>query len=272
MLAALSNYSLVEWTIASCALTLITLKLFYSFKSKTQAKLAYEWGGRILVGEEREQLPNEIALALEESGSPYISSSEIVIWNAGHQPIHGSDIDGADPLRIFMPAGSRILRIIPRRTTNETISFSVTPDPEHPNVAFCSFDRMGPGEGVRFQILVTGVNYALSLGGRVRGLSDEIINGGRTSLGDATSNPAPRMAEYWPYINVLAGVLMVLMIPVGLLIKRARHQLDADYQLFSAKEWIHAINFVLLGWTNIAMGRAQLRARFGRYPRSLADH
>src|SRR5215472_3524972 len=109
MIAAIPSY---VWAVGTSGILAFGVGVLLYLKKNGPAKLVYQWNGRIVVGKEKEELPEEIAIAMREAGSPYISSSEIVFWNAGQQTIHGSDIDGVDPLRITMASGARILRIL----------------------------------------------------------------------------------------------------------------------------------------------------------------
>jgi len=250
------------WNISAGVLGLAAIGAIFYLKRRTSAKLVYQWNGRVVVGKEKGELPEDITIALEESGCPYISTTEIVFWNAGRHAIRGSDIDAADPLRMSSPFGSRILSILTRAVSNEAISFTTKQDPDHPNTIFCGFDQLGPGDGVRLQIYETGVSHGISVGGTVRGLPNGILNWGAAPLGNVASKTTSWMARFSPYMFLFSSTFFIIMIPLRI----ARHYDD------SFGNWSWTISLVLWSWMYFRMGIAQLRARFGRYPRRLADH
>jgi len=225
------------------------------------------------VGRDKEDLPAEIANALREAGSPYVSCSEVVLWNAGNQTFRRSDIAAADPLRVVIAPkpSTRIVRFFIGSAIHEANSFSIEPDPEHPNVGLCTFDYLAPGDGVRLKIFATGIDYGVHLSGTVAG--QRIWNLGAANLCGGTGALTSRMAHYSPFINITFAVAIWFELLVVLSILVVRHPHDLFFRLFSH----HILNSIQLfglpifGWILINTGIVELRALRGRFPRGLSN-
>jgi hypothetical protein len=270
MYATSTDYSWVAWTLWSAILILIIFRVFFSYlKSRSQTKLAFQWDGKIIVGEEKADLPEEITAAMREENSPYVSSNEIVLWNAGLKTIHGSDIADADPLRITLHPYTRILRVLLRSKTNEANSFSATPDPEHPYQAHCTFDYLDPGDGVRLEVLQTNVNYGVAVKGTIHDLPNAISNWGRAPLCDAAGERPTRWARYSPYFYFALAILSILEQFTAIILRRHSPGWLFRRGKLGGLEFL----FLPLYWAiwGITIGINELRRLQGRYPSSLSN-
>jgi hypothetical protein len=170
------NGDWIGWLIGSVAVVLATV--FY-FKTRTTARLVYQWGGRHLVGGETADLPDEVAIYYKGSNVPRVSSSKLVFWNAGNLTIRGSDIVEADPLRIVLFENAKILRVAVTSVTRAVNSFELEVNPKKENEVLCFFDYLDPGDGVRIEILHTSERRESKMTGTVRGLPEGISARGR---------------------------------------------------------------------------------------------
>ncbi len=271
MLAAIAISIWLGWSIwlLLLALTIFTF-LFRSFWQKPKAKLAYQWDGKIIVGEEKENLPEEIKTAMKDAGSPYICVSEIVLWNAGRRTFHRSDIVETDPLRLGTWGSNRkILRIAIRSAVGGGKSFSVQPSATYPYAAQCIFDYLEPGDGVRFELLQTGVNYDQHMYGKVRGMPGGVSNLGRANLVDSGDVKPSRWARLSPYFYFsLPALLLLFNLWV---VFHTRHRPGWIFR----RGKLDGLEFILIQVYYIGMsaafGIAELRKRYGRFPRSLAN-
>jgi hypothetical protein len=268
MFAALEIPTWSIWLLLS--LTIVIFLFGSILLSKRRASLAYQWDGKIIVGEEKEDLPAEIKTAMTEAGSPYICVSEIVFWNAGRRTFHGSDIVETDPLRLGSWGSDRkILRIAIRSAVGGGKSFSVQPSAIYPYVTLCTFDYLGPGDGVRFELLQTGVSYAQSVYGKVRGLPGGVSDLGRANLVDSGDAKPSRRARVSPYFYFISAALLLLLDLWVVFHNRHRpgwvfRRGKLDGLLFLSFPFFYF-------WICFAFGIAELRKRYGCFPRSLAN-
>ncbi len=271
MFAAIAISIWLGWSIwlLLLALTIFTF-LFRSFWQKPKAKLAYQWDGKIIVGEEKENLPEEIKAAMKDAGSPYICVSEFVLWNAGRRTFHRSDIVEADPLRLGTWGSNRkILRIAIRSAVGGGKSFSVQPSATHPYAALRTFDYLEPGDGVRFELLQTGVTYDQSIYGKVRGMPGGVSDLGRANLVDSGDAKPSRRARLSPYFYFILPALLLLL-DVWVVF----HNRHKPGWIFRSGE-LNGLEFLLFPFIYIlwgfAAGTCKLWKLYGRFPRSLAN-
>jgi hypothetical protein len=231
------------------------------------------------VGKEKEELPVEVTDAMKDAGSPYLSRAEVVIWNAGPQTLRSSDIAAEAPMRIVVPPGfpsktptARIVRFRMRSATRESNAFFVRQDPEHPNVGLCTFDYLEPGDGVRLEVLFTGVNDRVHLSGTVGG--EVVWNWGRAKLWKSDDPPPSWWARYSPYFAIAMGAAVLLLNFVEFSIGAVRHPHELFSQFF-AKSTMVGLQFFfwdpLFCWFFIFYGIAEVRKIRGRFPRSLLN-
>ncbi len=272
MIPSSPSYSWVGWTILAVYLIVIATILLRYFQARIHSKIVCQWDGKIVVGKEKEELPAEVTDAMKDAGSPYISCAEVIIWNAGRQTLRGSDIAAGDRLQIIVSPFEKILRIRARPATQESSAFSARQDMDHLNVVACTFDHLKPGEGVRLEVLVTGVRYDVHLRGTVAG--QLVRNWGRTKLCMSDDPPPSWRARNAPYFNIAVGVGYCLMVLVEFSIVAVRHPHDLFFQFFS-RSTILGLEFFFLYplWASffIYSGIAELRKVRGRFPRGFSN-
>jgi hypothetical protein len=268
MFAALAILGWSIWLLL-LGLTICIFLFRFLLLSKRRASLAYEWDGRIIVGKEKENLPEEIKTAMKEAGSPYICVSEIVFWNAGRRTFHRADIVETDPLRLGSWGSNRkILRIAIRSAIGGGKSFSVQPSATYPYAPLCTFDYLEPGDGVRFELLQTGVSYAQSMYGQVRGLPGGLSHLGRAKLVDSGDAKPSRWARLWPYFYFILPVLLLIL--DLWVVFHNRHKPGWIFR----RGKLAGLEFLLLPffyvWWGFALATSKLLHLYGRYPRTLS--
>lgn len=254
----------IGWTIWAGGVVLVGFSLHYHFRPTVKARLAYQWDGRIIAGKEKEDLPAEITAVLKELGYPYTSTTAFVIWNASDQGLRGSDIVGADPIRVELGPKDRFVSIHVQSQTNEANSIQVRTDPEHPNVAVISFDSLQPKEGVRVEMLHTGLGYMLTLKGSLRGLPNSVSNLGRVPICDETEK---KKSSQWGWYYIANLCFLLVLYPVAVV--HPWRRVHSFLLVGGSMELIGFASFVLTVYVGVATSLGGFRRRFGRYPKGL---
>jgi hypothetical protein len=271
--------ALIGWTILVVYLIVIITVLFHYFQTRIHQTIAFQWDGKRLVGKEKEELPAEVTDAMKDAGSPFVCRAEVVIWNAGHQTLHGSDIAANAPLRIVVAPGypprtpnGRIVRFRMRSATQEGNAFTIRQDPEHSNVGLCTFDYLEPGDGVQLEVLFTGTDDRIHLSGTVGG--EVVWNWGKAKLCEGDAPPPSWWARHSPYLKIAMGAAGWVLILVEFSIGAVRHPHELFSRSFS-RSFMEGLNlffiFPMVSSNLVHKGITNLRKIRGRFPIGLSN-
>ena len=264
-----------DWIGWSIGLVGVVLAAVFYFKSKTTTKLVYQWNSRYLVGGDAADLPDEVTISYKGIAVPRLSSTDIIFWNAGNLTIRDSDIVNADPLRIVLSEEAKILRTLVTVATRKVNQFVVRVHPERPNEAFCTFDYLDPGDGVRVEILHTSEKGRPDLRGTVRGLQRGVSAWGkiRTSSDDVSLSVRQiysRLYVITPYlVSITGGALLVLILFAEMI--QIRYPKMAFWVPKHRLGQIDVIAAAVTSLTYIVPGSFLIWARRKRFPKALSN-
>jgi hypothetical protein len=147
-------------------------------------------------------------LTIAYRGQPIsrLTSTVIVVWNAGRKTIQQGDLVEKDPLRFEWDDDAQILDVRIARVSREAIDFRVSRLPEKASALAYSFDFLDQRDGARIVVLHTGKSLKPRLAGSVRGL-----RAGCRDWGYLRSAWPARMAAIPFGITAVLGLLSVLL-------------------------------------------------------------
>jgi hypothetical protein len=182
-------------------------------------KLAYQWTGKHLIGGEGTDLTDEVVISYKGAAVPRLSSTNVVLWNAGTQTFRGSDIVESDPLRIELPQDAQILRITVTKRSRPVNQFAARVDSVKKNQAICTFDYLDQGDGVRLEMLHTCEKRRPMVRGTIRGLPSGPTSWGRfqADTSDGPRTPIKLLNRTRPLVLAFALGLGCTAILIGLL-------------------------------------------------------
>lgn len=209
-----------EWLSLLIALISIFLAYFFYRKSRSEAKLYYQYRTLRLIERSEKILPDEVRISFKGLEVPRLSSSHIIFWNAGRGTIRQNDIVQSDPVRIVFSDGTHVLRLRVVSSTRATIAFAVKINPEQANEVLCTFDYLDGGDGAVVEILHTDEKRFPLVCGTIRGIPEGLKDCGRTLLGVGRLGVEASVSFSSSNRRLLLGVpflVGVLMMIIGLL-------------------------------------------------------
>jgi hypothetical protein len=91
------------------------------------------------------------------------------LWNAGNTSVSGSDIVGADPLRISLILDATIVEARVAQNTRIVNGVTVSLVPGQKNEALIDFDFLDSDDGAHIELLHTAESVAAVMHGTIRG-------------------------------------------------------------------------------------------------------
>lgn len=155
-----------------------------------------------------------------------LSVSRVALWNRGSEPINDGDIAHADPLRIQVTSGFKLLGAEVSYQTSPANDFSIAIDLPN-NTVRITFDYFHRDEGVVLRIYHTGTaNTHINVCGTIKGADhpkpfrteDYLLN---ATLGRVFRLPEPKvisnpLLRFLYVLVVLIPILILIVIPIGL--------------------------------------------------------
>lgn len=201
-----------EWLSLLIALISIFLAYFFYRKSRSEAKLYYQYRTLRLIGGSEKILPDEVRISFKGLEVPRLSSSHIIFWNAGRGTIRQDDIVQSDPVRIIFSDRTHVLRLRVVSSTRATIAFAAKINPEQDNEVLCTFDYLDGGDGAVVEILHTDEKRFPLVCGTIRGIPEGLKDCGRIMFGVEASGPfSSRTRRIMLGVPFLLGVLILIM-------------------------------------------------------------
>lgn len=174
---------------------------------------------------------------------PNLTSAKIFFWNQGRETIQGSDVAQADPLRIRVAAGLKILEAKVLGSVNSANRCDVSNDT---SAASLTFDFLDYGEGAVIQVLHTGSHPSdLSVTGTIKGagkVRERSIRLFRTR--------PPRLTRW---MASTTGITICFLVPfftlaAALVLSHQKHAIGPKLSIFYS--W-GAIVFIFIGYWGI---------------------
>lgn len=199
---AVSTLSL-PWVGAVLGLLGVALAVVFYIRSKRNPKLAYQTSEFSVVGIEA-RFPDELEIRFAGTHVNRVTSSRLVLWNAGNTTLNGEQIVAADPLRIEVPDGLILRATIAQSTRNVNGGQLIMPNDRHDSVLL-SFDYFDPADGFAVEVIHTGPRGDLRCCGTVKELPNGITRLGaprQSGLEGALLNTLFKM-KYIPFIIMI---------------------------------------------------------------------
>ena len=220
---------------------LSTIAVGYAFKNRPG--MAAKTNSLELVGPNA-VLPTEISFLFRGVEVPKVTLTKVAIWNSGNTTLSAADIVGADPLRIVLSAGSRVLEAALLVRTRDVNALTLNTRRHIDNELECRFDYLDPGDGAVIQLIHTGTTN-VHVVGTLRGVRTGVRMTTTPRAEKAQPQPEPSRAvsrgiaigsfalgltfpvlkaagllkDRWPMVLVLVG-LTALLGALGLLASR----------------------------------------------------
>ncbi len=244
---------------------LIGLLLAYAYyrRSRIGARMVYQRRGLHLIGRAQQALPDEVEISFKGLKVPRLTSTHVVMWNAGRATIRQNDVVSADPVRFIFSEGAEVLRVRTVSVTRPTIAFEASRRANTVNEVLCTFDYLDPGDGAVVEILHTGEKRFPDVGGTVRGIPEGLRDWGQIPRRREASVPFFR-ARRFP-IAAIMGVAMAVGVGIGLyalLQPVLRSRFSSVVGPMSAKERLLAATIGLIYAIPPATGLWVSRRRF----------
>lgn len=113
---------------------------------------------------------SEVEIRYQGQVVPHVSRAAVTFWNGGTETINREDVAPADPLRIEMPEGSRLLDAHVSARTRDVTQCDVVVDDDSPTSVGLSFDFLDPGDGLTVNMLHTGqADHVVVVRGTIKG-------------------------------------------------------------------------------------------------------
>jgi hypothetical protein len=239
--------------------------LTYIF-SKASAKIKSQSRNVKLLGHHGSIHPNFTAEFAGEKIEK-LTSSLIVIWNAGNITINGSQIEPLDPLRITCGENEKLLSCSVVQTSRKACDVKIVPSQSEPFRADVVFNFFDPKDGAVLEVLHTGAS--LTIEGTVRGVA-----GGVKEIMPATFTLNPKGARKRGGPRKFYLALGVFMITSGVLLiisGVSATDLRPAFMMSSPEEtWEkNRIYWGFMGLAYFLMGLFMLNTSRLRYPKTL---
>ena len=249
------------------------------FAVKSQRKLfgiAYQVFTKRHFDNLRFRLPKDASMTFEGREVERLSTSYMVIWNSGTNPLHGSEIVDTDPLRVRLTDSSIILDIDVLGSTKQTNKVVLAEsDVGEPGSVAVKYDYIDSEDGI-----VLGVVHTSKKEPEFVGVSKGVSDGPRDfgviwgDMGDFVRRKIPAWAVRWMGIALVACVLLtfvpeILIEQTDILATLSVGTIDATTTITSIVRRV-GLGTILLVQMSIFVAYPWLNRR--KYPKPLAKY
>lgn len=162
-----------DWVGVGVGVLGVLLGIILYYRSKERPRLAIFSHGMNVVGAASDAL-GDVEVRFRGTPVPRVSSTSVILWNAGNATLDAKDAVERDPLRIEVPAGASILRAVVAKETRSVLAATVAQPDEAPELAFVDFDFLDPGDGIRVELLHTAPWSNVEVRGTYKGAPEGI--------------------------------------------------------------------------------------------------
>ena len=197
MLQNLIEFLNQGWVGATIGTLSLAAALLIWWRSRIGPIIAYQSRQLSLVGQDSSIFPPEVVVHYKGNVVPRITSSTVVIWNAGRKTVRSTDIVSRDRIRLVFP--SRVLNVRVIKTSRSVIAISSNVKSD--TAVEFGFEFLDPGDGGVIEVLHSGEPQAPICRGTVIGMPK-----GPQYWGHAWSTSSRRFI-YFAFLVVLLGTI-----------------------------------------------------------------
>lgn len=158
----------------------VALAIIFHLKSRHRPGLAFAAHDVSVIGRGGAAFPDDVEVRFGGAVVPQLTSTMVFVWNSGNRTLIGKNVVEADPLRVVLPEGSRVLKC-EVGVTNRRFNGWRTGPCESGSVSV-GFDYLDPRDGAVIAVLHTGGLGQCTLVGTLRALPGGVSDFSRPTL------------------------------------------------------------------------------------------
>lgn len=227
----------------------VIVATFFFLKSRRIAKPSFQMSSLRLLGENRNNLPNEVTVLFNEKEVDRLTKTTLILWNNGNEVLRGEEVVDTDPVKISFNKGDHILSYEKLRETKEVNEFSVSIDNDNPHQLLIEFSYLDPNDGISLELLHDSEDWYPKVHGSIRGLPKGFEDLGELEADDITLFNRTRITkgDIFPLIGMVMGLGIVVL------------------SLFPSRNWV----MLCIGLFCSIINMLVLLVTRKKYPRSL---